>query len=82
MTMSALAYAAGHPRSAGNGALMRTAPVGLSNLNDREATATATGWLQRVGLGDRLTARPDQLSGGQQRRPMLPFSPPTSISGS
>ncbi len=31
-------------------------------------SATATGWLREVGLGERLTARPDQLSGGQQQR--------------
>jgi len=33
------AYAAQHPRSAGNGALMRTAVVGLSALHDRDRTA-------------------------------------------
>src|SRR6185436_17165094 len=30
--------------------------------------ASATEWLRRVGLGDRLHSRPDQLSGGQQQR--------------
>jgi len=33
-----------------------------------KADATAREWLERVGLGDRLTNRPDQLSGGQQQR--------------
>ncbi len=32
------------------------------------AEKTATGWLTRVGLADRLHNRPDQLSGGQQQR--------------
>ncbi|MEP9364012.1 ADP-ribosylglycohydrolase family protein [Nocardioides sp. CN2-186] len=32
-------YAEQHPRSAGNGALMRTAIVGISALDDRDATA-------------------------------------------
>lgn len=34
-------YADRHPRSAGNGALMRTSIVGLTRLDDRDATATA-----------------------------------------
>ncbi|NMO00339.1 ADP-ribosylglycohydrolase family protein [Gordonia sp. TBRC 11910] len=54
MTTSALAYAADNPRSAGNGALMRTAPVGLSNLNDREATATAAYDIARLTHADPL----------------------------
>lgn len=33
-----------------------------------KADATATAWLTKVGLGDRLANRPDQLSGGQQQR--------------
>jgi putative ABC transport system ATP-binding protein len=34
----------------------------------RHAEQAATEWLGRVGLGGRLSARPDQLSGGQQQR--------------
>ena len=33
-----------------------------------KAETAAREWLERVGLGDRLTNRPDQLSGGQQQR--------------
>ena len=35
------------------------------------ATATARDWLQRVGLGARLTHYPRQLSGGEQQRVAL-----------
>ncbi|MGZ8741713.1 MAG: ADP-ribosylglycohydrolase family protein, partial [Nocardioides sp.] len=38
---AAAAYAARNPRSAGNGALMRTSIVGLTRLHDRDATAKA-----------------------------------------
>ncbi len=38
---AAAAYAARNPRSAGNGALMRTSVVGLTRLQDRDATAAA-----------------------------------------
>lgn len=41
-------------------------PLTLDGVSD--AAARATAWLRRVGLGDRLTNRPDQLSGGQQQR--------------
>ncbi|MEE4025077.1 ADP-ribosylglycohydrolase family protein [Gordonia sp. PKS22-38] len=34
-------YATAHPRSAGNGALMRTAPVALAHLDDRDHLADA-----------------------------------------
>jgi putative ABC transport system ATP-binding protein len=33
-----------------------------------KAREKAREWLEKVGLGDRLTSRPDQLSGGQQQR--------------
>ncbi|ADQ67718.1 ABC transporter ATP-binding protein [Halogeometricum borinquense] len=36
--------------------------------NDPEARERGTELLERVGLGDRLTHRPDQLSGGQKQR--------------
>lgn len=35
---------------------------------DREGRTRAIDLLERVGLGDRLTHRPDQLSGGQKQR--------------
>ncbi|HYO39286.1 MAG TPA: ADP-ribosylglycohydrolase family protein [Nocardioidaceae bacterium] len=41
MREAAAAYAAHHPHSAGNGALMRTSPVALASLDDREQTARA-----------------------------------------
>lgn len=41
MTREAAAYAADHPHSAGNGALMRTGVVALAHLDDRSALASA-----------------------------------------
>ena len=41
MHEAAAAYADRHSRSAGNGALMRTSPVALASLDDREQTARA-----------------------------------------
>ena len=41
-------------------------PLRLDGQADAERTATQ--WLVRVGLGDRLANRPDQLSGGEQQR--------------
>jgi len=38
---AAAEFAASHPRSAGNGALMRTSIVGISRVTDRDATAAA-----------------------------------------
>ena len=38
---AAASYADSHPHSAGNGALMRTSVVGLTRLDDRDATAEA-----------------------------------------
>jgi putative ABC transport system ATP-binding protein len=43
-------------------------PIILDGVKTAEGRRRAAGWLQRVGLGDRLTHRPDQLSGGQQQR--------------
>lgn len=37
-------------------------------VDDRTAREKATVVLQKVGLGDRLTHRPDELSGGQMQR--------------
>jgi putative ABC transport system ATP-binding protein len=43
-------------------------PVTLDGIKPAESKKRAVVWLQRFGLGDRLTSRPDQLSGGQQQR--------------
>lgn len=42
--------------------------VTLDGVRPAEAKERATGWLQKVGLSERLDHRPDQLSGGQQQR--------------
>jgi ADP-ribosylglycohydrolase len=41
MASAADTYARQHPHTAGNGALMRTAPIALAHLDDREACAEA-----------------------------------------
>ena len=43
-------------------------PLKLTNLNKKERLAHATTALKLVGLGDRLTHYPRQLSGGQEQR--------------
>ncbi len=43
-------------------------PLTLDGARAPVARAKAREWLGKVGLGDRLTNRPDQLSGGQQQR--------------
>jgi len=43
-------------------------PVTLDGLRPAEARAKAVEWLTKVGLGDRQSHRPDQLSAGQQQR--------------
>ena len=43
-------------------------PLTLDGVKQAEAKARAADWLKKVGLGNRLTSRPDQLSGGQQQR--------------
>ena len=43
-------------------------PIVLDGKNSAQAKQKAAEWLQKVGLGNRLTSRPDQLSGGQQQR--------------
>lgn len=46
-------------------------PLILDGVKQSEAQQRAEAWLTRIGLGDRLTHRPDQLSGGQQQRVAL-----------
>ncbi len=43
-------------------------PLVLDGKNSAQAKKKATEWLQKVGLGQRLNNRPDQLSAGQQQR--------------
>ncbi len=43
-------------------------PITLDGVRLGQAKIKATEWLNRFGLGDRLTHRPDQLSGGEQQR--------------
>jgi putative ABC transport system ATP-binding protein len=43
-------------------------PLLLDGGNSAEAKAKASAWLTRIGLGQRLASRPDQLSAGQQQR--------------
>ena len=47
---------------------VENAALPLTLDGDAKARDKAKVWLERVGLGDRLTNRPDQLSGGQQQR--------------
>ncbi len=43
-------------------------PLLLDGGNSAETKQKAIEWLTKVGLGHRLTSRPDQLSAGQQQR--------------
>jgi putative ABC transport system ATP-binding protein len=43
-------------------------PLQFSGLDHNDSVDRATEVLTEVGLGDRLTHRPDELSGGQQQR--------------
>ena len=43
-------------------------PLTISGVADEEARQKATEILKNVGLGDRLTHRPGELSGGEQQR--------------
>ena len=43
-------------------------PLELTGLSVADAKHHATGWLERVGLGDRIHHRPRMLSGGEQQR--------------
>ncbi|MBW3554715.1 MAG: ATP-binding cassette domain-containing protein, partial [Gemmatimonadetes bacterium] len=43
-------------------------PLELSGRETAEDHARARGLLERVGLGDRASAYPDRLSGGEQQR--------------
>jgi ADP-ribosylglycohydrolase len=48
------AYVAENPRAAGNGALMRTSPVALAHLDDREKCAEAARKIAALTHGDEL----------------------------
>lgn len=43
-------------------------PLVLDGKNSAESKQKATEWLEKVGLGARLSNRPDELSAGQQQR--------------
>ncbi|MDH4139268.1 MAG: ABC transporter ATP-binding protein [Coriobacteriia bacterium] len=43
-------------------------PLVLDGVPKAEAKRKAVTWLERVGIGNRLTGRPDELSGGEQQR--------------
>jgi lipoprotein-releasing system ATP-binding protein len=43
-------------------------PMRIARISLADARRQASGLLQRVGLGDRLTHRPGMLSGGEQQR--------------
>lgn len=43
-------------------------PLLLDGISASSAKQKATEWLIKVGLGERLASRPDQLSAGQQQR--------------
>ncbi len=44
------------------------APVHVKRMDRRQAEALAVGYLEKVGLSDKLRVYPDNLSGGQQQR--------------
>ncbi len=46
-------------------------PLMASGMSKREALALAGNWLKEVGLDDRKTHRPGELSGGEQQRVAL-----------
>ena len=46
-------------------------PMYLAGMDEESQSETATGLLQRVGLGDRLDHKPAELSVGQQQRVAL-----------
>ncbi len=43
-------------------------PLLYRGMNAEARRSTATAWLQRVGMGDRLRHKPNELSGGQKQR--------------
>ncbi len=43
-------------------------PLVLDGKNNAECRHKSSDWLTRIGLGERLSNRPDQLSAGQQQR--------------
>lgn len=55
-------------------------PLRLQNASKREAEQNAAEMLKRVGLGERATHKPDQMSGGERQRSAIAraliFKPP------
>jgi lipoprotein-releasing system ATP-binding protein len=43
-------------------------PLWIRRMPREQALQQATGWLRRVGLGERLQHRPSELSGGERQR--------------
>jgi len=58
-------------------------PLRLSGISKREADTRASSMLGKVGLGQRATHRPDQMSGGERQRiaiaRALIFQPPVLL---
>ncbi|HWS58962.1 MAG TPA: ADP-ribosylglycohydrolase family protein, partial [Actinotalea sp.] len=71
LTTAAREYTASHPRSAGNGALMRTSIVGLTRLHDREHTAASARVVAELTHADPLALDSCVLWSDAVRRAVL-----------